>query len=70
MPGEWKPEIEVKTFKVNVAAAEPGESRPVELVKVELRLLSPKDRISFFLEPPMALELAEKLREVALTLGR
>ena len=68
--GHHEPKIAVTAFTADVRANEPGESRPVELVKVQLRLLSPDDRIDFFLEPPEALELAEKLREVALKLGR
>lgn len=39
--------IEVTEFRLDMKAAEPGESRPVDLVKVQLRLLTEGDRIDF-----------------------
>jgi hypothetical protein len=60
--------IEVTEFTATVKEATDDE-RPAPLVRVRLTLdLVPP--VEFFLSPPEALELADKLRPLALRLGR
>jgi hypothetical protein len=67
-----KNEFKVTEFTVTETNNSTGEERPVSVVRVKVTFarIAPEDPIVFFLEPPEALELADKLRVTALKLGR
>jgi hypothetical protein len=67
-----KNEFKVSAFTGTETEHSSGEKRPIPLVRVKITFarIAPKDPIEFFLEPPEALELADKLRAIALTIGR
>ena len=69
--GEAMIKIEVTEFTVTTTDST-GDARPVSVVRVKPTLprVASEDPIEFFLEPPEALVLADKLRDIALKLGR
>jgi hypothetical protein len=63
-----KNEFKVTSLKVT-EVEDSGEERPVSLMRVRVTSVL-RDPIEFVLDPPEALELADKLRVMALKLGR